>query len=137
MKAKVTLVARVNDGTGSFPRIPVQIARRRIVIPLEAPEGRFFNREDIIGFYARYSLVGRPLEKESDFAVFSDVEFWREQSRSFGKKGKARKFSLKEALKKVREDRFPRRQFIGAHEDDEIATLKFAYIRGVFDGKTR
>jgi integrase len=67
VKAKVSLVARVNDGTGAFPRVSVHITRRAIVIPLQA-FGKFFNREDIIGFYARYSRDGKrriePLGKD-------------------------------------------------------------------------
>jgi hypothetical protein len=35
MKVKPALFARVNDGTGSFPRIPVSIRRRASVFPIE------------------------------------------------------------------------------------------------------
>jgi integrase len=59
VKAKPALVARVNDGTGKFPRVPVTIVRNTIRMPVEA-RGRFFAREDIIGFYARYNLQGKP-----------------------------------------------------------------------------
>ena len=67
MKAKTSLVARVNDGSGKFPRVPVKIVRNTIKMPLEAL-GRSFSQEDIIGFYARYSLEGKrhiePLGKD-------------------------------------------------------------------------
>jgi integrase len=58
MRAKVALVARVNDGRKKFPRIPVKIVRRAIAIPLEHA-GRFYNTQDVIGFYGRYSLDGK------------------------------------------------------------------------------
>jgi integrase len=57
-KAKATLVARVNDGTATFPFIAVKIARRRIVIPVSRKDGSVFNFGDIVGFYARYPGVG-------------------------------------------------------------------------------
>ncbi len=60
MKAKPALVARVNDGTGTFPRVPVQIARRAIVFPIERKDGKSFFRPDVIGYYVRYSLDGKP-----------------------------------------------------------------------------
>lgn len=60
MKAKPALVARVNDGSGSFPRIPVTIRRRAIVFPIQRTDGRLFHPPDVIGFYARYSLDGKP-----------------------------------------------------------------------------
>jgi integrase len=67
MKAKASLVARVNDGSGKFPRVPVRIVRNTIKMPLEA-FGRSFSQEDIVGFYARYSLEGKrhiePLGKD-------------------------------------------------------------------------
>jgi integrase len=67
LKPKPALVARVNDGNGKFPRVPVTIARNGIRMPVEAL-GRFFAREDIIGFYCRYSLKGKshiePLGKD-------------------------------------------------------------------------
>ena len=55
MNAKPTLVARVNDGSGRFPRAPVKIVRNNIKMPVEA-FGRSFERQDIVGFYVRYSL---------------------------------------------------------------------------------
>jgi integrase len=68
MKAKVALVARVNDGTGSFPCTTVQIARRSIVLPVARGDGKVFNLADIIGFYARYPANGKrhiePLGKD-------------------------------------------------------------------------
>ena len=68
MKAKVALVARVNDGSGSFPRIPVKIGRRAIVLPIDRKDGKVFFRDDIIGFYARYPANGKrhiePLGKD-------------------------------------------------------------------------
>jgi integrase len=60
MKAKPALVARVNDGSGKFPRIPVQIRRRAIVFPLERQDGTLFLPPDVIGYYARYNLDRKP-----------------------------------------------------------------------------
>jgi len=59
MRPKVTLVARINDGTKAFPCIAVKIARRSIVLPVERKDGRFFELRDIIGFYARYPENGK------------------------------------------------------------------------------
>jgi integrase len=80
MRAKPALVARVNDGTKAFPRIPVEIRRRAIVFPIERKDGRLFHPADIIGFYARYSLDGKPyvkpLGKDSNAAYtqFQQIE---------------------------------------------------------------
>ena len=63
MKAKPALVARVNDGTGKFPRIRVEIRRRAIVFPIERSDGRLFHPADVIGFYARYNLDRKPYIK--------------------------------------------------------------------------
>ncbi len=72
MKAKPALVARVNDGTGTFPRIPVEIRRRAIVFPIERRDGRLFHPADVIGFYARYSVDRKshidPLGKDPNAA---------------------------------------------------------------------
>lgn len=59
MKARPALVARVNDGTGAFPRIPVMIRRRAIAFPIERKDGKLFHPPDVIGFYARYNLDGK------------------------------------------------------------------------------
>jgi integrase len=59
MRAKVSLVARVNDGTQTFPRVAVKIARRSIVLPVERKDGRMFGLSDIIGFYVRYWDSGK------------------------------------------------------------------------------
>src|SRR5260370_9604514 len=68
MKAKVTLQARVNDGTGAFPCIAAQIGRKGIVLPVERKDGRLFEPDSIIGFYARYPNNGKrvvePLGKD-------------------------------------------------------------------------
>lgn len=67
MQAKVALRARVNDGTGAFPTVPAEIRRRAIILPVERPkDGRFFNLESIVGFYAVYpdpNNKGRRLTK--------------------------------------------------------------------------
>src|ERR1700730_14794164 len=59
MRAKVTLVARINDDTQTFPCIAVKVARRSIVLPVERKDGRTFGLSDIIGFYARYPENGK------------------------------------------------------------------------------
>ncbi len=67
MKAAPTLVARVNDQSGRFPRVPVKIVRNVISMPIKAL-GRSFAQPEIIGFYARYSQQGKrhiePLGKD-------------------------------------------------------------------------
>jgi integrase len=79
MKAKVTLMARVNDGTKSFPFISARIGRRGIVLPVEV-RGRFFEPDSIIGFYARYPANGKrkiePLGKDAvdAYAQFQRIE---------------------------------------------------------------
>ena len=40
MQPKVSLQARVNDGTGQFPQIPADIRRRAILIPIQRKKGR-------------------------------------------------------------------------------------------------
>lgn len=69
MQAKVSLLARVNDGTRRFPFIPAEIHRRAILLPVERQsDGRSFGLNDIIGFYARYPENGKrkvkPLGKD-------------------------------------------------------------------------
>lgn len=69
MKAKVVLIARVNDGTGTFPSIPVNLTAKRIVTPVKREkDGKLFNGETILGFYARYPQNGKrrvePLGKD-------------------------------------------------------------------------
>src|SRR5437660_12909316 len=59
MEAKVALVARVNDGTGKFPCIPALLSRKGIVLPVErGKDGRVFEPDSIIGFYARFPRDG-------------------------------------------------------------------------------
>jgi hypothetical protein len=70
MQPKVSLLARVNDGTGKFPQVPCEIHRKAILLPVERKtDGRFFALVDIIGFYARYSENGKrklkPLGKDA------------------------------------------------------------------------
>lgn len=81
MKPKVSLQARVNDGTGRFPQIPAEIRRRAIAIPVERKsDGRSFDLKDIIGFYARYPENGKrrvqPLGKDpvAAYAQFQQIE---------------------------------------------------------------
>lgn len=59
MKAQPALVARVNDGSGAFPRIPVIIKRNAVVFPIRRKDGKLFHPADVIGFYARYNLNGK------------------------------------------------------------------------------
>jgi integrase len=81
MKARVSLQARVNDGTKSFPQLPVEIKRRMILLPVEREkDGRFFDLKDIIGFYARYPENGKrkvqPLGKDpvAAYTQFQQIE---------------------------------------------------------------
>lgn len=81
MQPKVSLQARVNDGTGQFPQIPADIRRRAILIPIQRKkDGRFFHLKDIIGFYARYPENGKrkvqPLGKDpvAAYAQFTQIE---------------------------------------------------------------
>jgi site-specific recombinase XerD len=55
MRAKVTLLARVNDGTRNFPFVTVQIGRKGIALPVEDRHRRVFEPDSIQGFYARYT----------------------------------------------------------------------------------
>lgn len=52
MRAKAVLAARVNDGK-QFPFANVEIRRNAIRLPIEL-DGKLFEPESIIGFYARY-----------------------------------------------------------------------------------
>src|SRR5690349_9560504 len=81
MQAKVSLQARVNDGTGKFPQIPCVIHRRAVLIPVERKsDKRFFELADIIGFYARYPENGKrrvkPLGKDpvAAYTQFQQIE---------------------------------------------------------------
>ena len=80
MKAKPALVARVNDGSGTFPRIPVKLRRNAIVFPIERQDGKLFHPPNVIGFYVRYSLNGKahidPLGKDPNaaFTRFLQIE---------------------------------------------------------------
>jgi integrase len=56
MRAKAVLVARVNDGTGQFPFVNVVIRRNSIRLPIEL-DGKVFEPDVILGFYARYPHV--------------------------------------------------------------------------------
>lgn len=63
MKAKVSLLARINDGTGAFPFVTVEIGRRGIKLPVEK-DGKVYLQDGILGFYVRYSDNGkRRIEK--------------------------------------------------------------------------
>src|ERR1700676_471568 len=63
MKAKVSLLARINDGTGAFPFVTVEITRRGIKLPVEK-NGKIYGDKDVLGFYVRYSDNGqRKIEK--------------------------------------------------------------------------
>jgi integrase len=63
MKAKVSLVARINDGTGAFPFVGVKVSRRGLKLPVEKA-GKTYGPESILGFYVRYTENGkRKIEK--------------------------------------------------------------------------
>jgi integrase/recombinase XerD len=58
MKAKVTLLARINDGTQAFPFVKVEVSRRGIKLPVEK-DGKTYLSDSVLGFYARYSESGK------------------------------------------------------------------------------
>jgi integrase len=63
MKAKVSLVARINDGTQAFPFVSVEITRRGIKLPVEK-DGKVYGPDSILSFYVRYTENGkRKIEK--------------------------------------------------------------------------
>jgi len=81
MQAKVSLLARVNDGTGTFPQVPCLIHRKAILLPVKRnSDKREFGSQDIIGFYARYPENGRrkikPLGKDpvAAYTQFQQIE---------------------------------------------------------------
>ena len=55
-KAKVALTARINDGSGQFPFVNVEIKRNAIKLPIEA-HGKVFEPDSVLGFFARYPHV--------------------------------------------------------------------------------
>lgn len=55
-KAKAVLVARVNDGSGQFPFVNVEIRRNAIRLPIEL-NGKVYADDAVLGFYARYPHV--------------------------------------------------------------------------------
>ena len=58
-KPKVVLAARINDGTGKFPFVNVEIKRNAIKMPIENGN-KFYGQPDnelLLGFYARYPHV--------------------------------------------------------------------------------
>lgn len=85
MKAKTTLVARVNDKEANFPFTAVEIRKKTIAFPVRRKDTirkkiREFGPDQIIGFYARYSEGGRrkvkPLGKDpiSAFTEYQRIE---------------------------------------------------------------
>lgn len=62
MKARVVLVARMNDRDANFPFVPVEIRNARILFPIEWSSRRRkiqqFHQEDVMGYYARYQNNG-------------------------------------------------------------------------------
>src|SRR6266568_5878594 len=81
MQAKVSLQARVNDGSGNFPQVPCLIHRKAILLPVERKaDKRQFGSQDIIGFYARYPENGKrkvkPLGKDpvAAYTQFQQIE---------------------------------------------------------------
>jgi integrase len=55
-RAKAVLAARINDGTGKFPFVNVVIRRNAIRLPIEI-DGKVFEPDAILGYYARYPHV--------------------------------------------------------------------------------
>ncbi len=55
-RAKAVLAARINDGAGKFPFVNVEIRRNAIRLPIEV-DGKVFEPEAILGYYARYPHV--------------------------------------------------------------------------------
>jgi integrase len=63
MKAKVSLLARINDGTKAFPFVTVAVSRRGIKLPIEK-DGKTYLTDSVLGFYVRYTDNGkRKIEK--------------------------------------------------------------------------
>ena len=63
MKAKVSLLARINDGTQAFPFVTVEVSRKGIKLPIEK-DGKTYLQDSILGFYVRYTDNGkRRIEK--------------------------------------------------------------------------
>jgi integrase/recombinase XerD len=63
MRAKVSLVARINDGTRTFPFVSVQVSRKGVKLPIEK-DGKVYLQDSILGFYVRYTDNGkRKIEK--------------------------------------------------------------------------
>lgn len=93
MQAKVTLLARVNDGTGDFPYVPATIHRKVVVLPVERKpdpakgreKSQFFGLDSIIGFYARYTEGGSrktpPLGKDPVAAALQFLRLEQDFSR--------------------------------------------------------
>lgn len=83
MDAKVTLLARVNDGSGQFPFIKTRTGRRGIVLPVEDRLGRVFVPGVILSFHARYTdangkrkleTIGKGKNPVDAFAKFQAIE---------------------------------------------------------------
>jgi len=83
MEAKVTLLARVNDGAGVFPFVRALIGRKGIVLPVEDKRGRVFEPDAIMSFHARYTdangkrkfeTIGKGKDPVDAFAKFQAIE---------------------------------------------------------------
>jgi integrase len=63
MRAKVSLYARINNGSGTYPYVPLEVSRRGVKLPVEW-KGKAYLLDSIVGFYVRYSDNGkRPYKK--------------------------------------------------------------------------
>ena len=62
MRAKVVLVARMNDRPANFPFVPVEIKNNRITFPIEwanqKREIKQYKQTEVMGYYARYHNNG-------------------------------------------------------------------------------
>lgn len=77
MKAKVTALARINDGTGRFPFISVECTRHGLKLPV-VHKSKAYGPKDVLGFYARYTDSGRRrIEKIGKDPVDAFAQFQR------------------------------------------------------------
>ena len=62
MKSKISLLARMTDRDAGFPYVPVEIKSGRILFPIAWANARRqvrqFQRDEVMGFYARYTNNG-------------------------------------------------------------------------------
>jgi integrase len=88
MKAKVSVVARINDGTGAFPFVALEVSRRGLMLPVEH-KGKTYGPAEVLSFYARYTnpKTGKrtPVNLGKDpveaFAKYQSIERDHERTR--------------------------------------------------------